>query len=235
MIVVHSPNAQDRLKVFCFRIGKKYGPEYEEYLSNKLGEKYDLIFIRNSLDYKIALQWNKMFLMNLDYDKPIVVIDIDVLLENNYYDIFDIDIVPGEFLAMPSWWNNKTDYSINGGFYKYYPKDCKYIYDKFMDNPKHWQSHYIKKGVTIGPVNGEQNFVEDNVKTKLKLKLLPNEWVSRWTNNEKMNRDICARFSERTEATNLFNNNTQKFNKDIRLVHFTTSLNKPHESSLYRY
>ena len=33
---------------------------------------------------------------------------------------------------------------INGGFFKYYPKDVKYIYDKFMKDPNHWQTHYIK-------------------------------------------------------------------------------------------
>ena len=65
------------------------------------------------------------------------------------------------------WWENTEVQTINGGFFKYYPKDCKYIFDKFMKDIDHWQSYYIEKGVTIGPVNGDQNFVEESVKEKL--------------------------------------------------------------------
>ena len=43
-------------------------------------------------------------------------------------------------------WEQKEGYKINGGFFKYYPKDCKYIYDKFMSNVSYWQSYYIEKG-----------------------------------------------------------------------------------------
>ena len=63
------------------------------------------------------------------------------------------------------WWRDSTknNYKINGGFFKYYPKECKYIYDKFMKDVEYWQQYYIKNGTTSGPVNGEQYFVEDNV------------------------------------------------------------------------
>ena len=39
----------------------------------------------------MLLQWNKMY-MNLDIDEPVVVMDIDVLLTNNYKDLFEYPI-----------------------------------------------------------------------------------------------------------------------------------------------
>ena len=109
--------------------------------------------------------------MQLEQDEPICVMDIDVLLMGDYERIFDYPIMRGQFLAMPGWWRDtkKEGYSINGGFFKYYPKDCKYIYDKFMKDIHGWQRHYIDNGVTRGPVNGEQYFVEDSVKEQLEL------------------------------------------------------------------
>ena len=63
--------------------------------------------------------------------------------------------------------------------FKYYPKDCKYIYDKFMSDVNLWQNFYIKRGIAKGPVN-EQYFVEDNVNEELELITVPESWVCRW-------------------------------------------------------
>ena len=167
------------MKIFAVRIGDKYGPEYEDYLKRKLPE-HDLHWIREPINSKIQLQWNKMHVMSLDLNEPICIIDIDILLVNDYKKLFDYPVERGEFLAMPGWWRDDQSYIINGGFFKYYPKDCKYIYDKFMSDVDHWQNFYIKNGTTTGPVNGEQHFVEDSVKERLKLKTIPNNWVTRW-------------------------------------------------------
>ena len=51
----------------------------------------------------------------------------------------------GQFAAMPGWWrDHRKGYKINGGFFKYYPHDCKYIYDKFMDDINKWQQYYYE-------------------------------------------------------------------------------------------
>ena len=180
------------MKIFAVRIGDKYGPAYENYLEKKLPE-YEMIWIREPYDERVKLQWNKMLAMNRNIDEPVCVMDIDVLLTGDYKKIFDYPIEPGQFLAMPGWWRDteKEGYSINGGFFKYYPKDCKYIYDKFMSDVEGWQKHYIINGVTKGPVNGEQYFVEDSAKERLKLITLPNEWFTRWVVSEDIvNRSI---------------------------------------------
>lgn len=229
------------MKIIAVRIGDRYGPEYETYLESKLPE-YEFIWIREPIRSDVVLQWNKMYGMNLDIDEPVCVMDIDVLLVGEYKKVFKYPIKQGEFLAMPGWWRdtNKEKYKINGGFFKYYPKDCKYIYDEFMSNTDKWQRYYIDNGITNGPVNGEQYFVEDHVRQKLKLKLLPNAWFTRWMSSEnngmteKQYRtwqyNITKKYCYLTGNDYLFMGN---FHSDIKFIHFTHMLNKPHSWKHY--
>ena len=224
------------MKILAIRIGDKYGPEYETYLERKL-PNHEFIWVREPYDTGVVLQWNKMWGMQMDIDEPICVIDIDILLVNNYEKVFDYPVNHGQFLAMPGWWRDteKSGYEINGGFFKYYPKDCKYIFDKFMSDPNHWQHYYIKNGTTKGPVNGEQYFVEDSVKEKLELITLPKAWFTRWVTDESINYGKNMT-KWQVELTNKYNDITGneyiylggEFHKDIKFVHFTHSLNKPH-------
>ena len=156
-------------RVLAVRIGDKYGPEYEEYLKSKIP---NITFIRKS-DSRFKLQWNKISFMDWPVDDPVVVIDIDILLMNNYMELIEYPIQKGQFLGLNAWWKDTlhTDYSLNGAFYKYYPKDCKYIYKKLCSDPEYWMNHYIGAGITHGPINGEQYFVEDSVKERLELLL----------------------------------------------------------------
>ena len=229
------------MKIFAVRIGNKYGPEYEDYLNKKLS-KYNIIWIRKPYHSKVTLQWNKMWGMQLDQDEPICVMDIDILLLNDYEKIFDYPIKRGQFLAMPGWWRDtkKSGYYINGGFFKYYPKDCRYIYDKFMLDIHGWQRHYIDNGVTNGPVNGEQYFIEDSIKERLELKVLPNEWFTRWVVNSDINYgknmttwqvQITRKYIELTGNDYICLGG--EFHPDIKLVHFTHRQNKPHEWEHY--
>jgi len=228
------------MKILCIRIGNKYGQLYEEYLKEKLPE-HEFIWIKEPYDNRVLLQWNKMFGMNLDINEPICVIDIDILLVNDYKKIFDYPIKQGQFLAMPGWWRDDDKYKINGGFFKYYPKDCKYIYDKFMSDIDYWQNYYIKNGTTRGPVNGEQYFVEDTVKERLELITLPNNWVTRWcaTSDVIGGKDLKKwQFETSLKYRELTNNEYVymggEFHSDIKLVHFTNSINKPHEWPDYK-
>ena len=79
-----------------------------------------------------------MRVMNMNIDEPVVVIDIDLEFINDYMDAFNYPIERGEFLSAKSLKRDSTrddlSYSVNGGFFKYYPKDCKYIYEKFMSD-----------------------------------------------------------------------------------------------------
>ena len=226
--------------ILCIRIGDKYGPEYEEYLEDKLS-KYNIHWIHEPYNDRVTLQWNKMWGMQLDQDEPICVMDIDVLLMGEYEKIFVYPIERGQFLAMPGWWRDtkKEGYFINGGFFKYYPRDCKYIYDKFMSDIHGWQRHYIDNGTTRGPVNGEQYFVEDSVKERLELITLPKKWFTRWVvDSDIVGRSmttwqvqITRKYREITGNDYIFLGG--EFHPDIKFVHFTHRNNKPHEWEFY--
>ncbi len=230
------------MKIIIVRIGDKYGPEYETYLKKKLSD-YELVWIHKPIQDNVWYQWNKMAAMNLDIDEPICVMDIDILLVNDYKEIFDYPIKHGQFLAMPSWWGGalKGDYKINGGFFKYYPKECKYIWEEFMSDPMKWQKHYIKNGTTIGPVNGEQCFVEDQVKKRLELITLPDEWFTRWnayadgegalwpggSNYRMWQESITKKWNDVTGYDHIYLDG--EFFPSIKMVHFTRSENRPHD------
>ena len=218
------------MKIFVVRIGDKYGPEYETYLEERLPE-YDFHWIRKPYYHGVRLQWNKMWPMSSNSDEPVCVMDIDVLLVNDYKKVFEYPVERGEFLAMPGWWRDtkKEGYSLNGGFFKYHPVDCNYIYKKFMMSIDYWQQYYVRNGVTKGPVNGEQYFVEDSVNEELTLKLLPNEWFTRWESNTNDNwqGQITTKYRKTTGNDYIYLGG--EFHPDIKFVHFTHSLNKPHE------
>ena len=220
------------MKIVAVRIGKKYGPEYEEYLESKLPE-YEFIWVREPIRDDVTLQWNKMYGMSLDIDEPICVMDIDVLLENDYKKIFEYPIQPGQFIAMPGWWRDSyAEYTLNGGFFKYYPKDCRYIYDEFMSNVDYWQQYYIENGTTKGPVNGEQYFVFDQVSKRLDLEILPAAWFTRWksgyddtdTTNKKWQWNITKKYKEVSGNDYVWMGD---WHPDIKFIHFTHSQNKP--------
>jgi hypothetical protein len=198
------------VRIYCVRIGDKYGQLYEDYINEKLSD-YEVIWIKEPIAKGSPLQWNKMAAMNDNSDEPVVVLDIDQLLINDYKEALDYPIKPGEFLACPYHWGN-AKIPMSGGFYKFYPKECKYIYNEFINRIDHWTTHYIKNGYTTGPVGGEFLFVYEQMSKKLKLKLLPDVWIERYTSD----------WPDKT------------FNQDTKMLHFTNSLNKPHEWSEYK-
>ena len=231
------------MKIFAVRIGDRYGPEYEKYLEDKLPE-YEFVWIREQINSKVLMQWNKMYAMNTGIDEPVCVMDIDMLLINDYKKIFEYPIERGEFLSIPGWWRDteREGYSLKGGFFKYYPTDCQYIYDKFMQDIDYWQNYYIKNGVTKGPINGEQYFVEDSVNEKLKLKLIPTSWVTRWCSDEAVinGQDMHTWQSKTMTKYQKLTGNEYiylggEFHPDIKLVHFTHHANKPHNWEGYKY
>lgn len=214
------------MNVFCVRIGTKYGPEYENYINKKL-EGHEVNWIREPFHKWVPLQWNKLQVFNLDIDEPVIVMDIDKLLIHDYEEVINYPCKKGEFVSIPYWWNfNGTPFKMSGGFYKFWPTTTKHIYEKFMSDIPYHTSYYIKSGLTIGPVNGEFMFVQDNL-GDLDLKLMPDEWFTRWVSDP----DISTKKIEDKyfEITGNLLYDGSDFHPDIKMVHFTRSTNKPHE------
>jgi hypothetical protein len=208
-------------KIFAIRIGSKYGQDVENYINSKIP---NVNWIREESD-GLKLQWNKLKIMNLNIDDPVLVIDIDMLFINNYMDAILYPIERGEFLTANSWWKD-TDvgqYNLNGGFQKYYPKDCKYIYDEFMKKPDFWMKYFLENKITTGDVNGEQFFVETFARKKLKLKFLPDSWFVRYDmkfelKNDSYDRMMYYYLNTKHPSGWLYLDGC--FNDDIKIVHF---------------
>ena len=224
------------MRIFVVRIGEKYDIRYEEYLNKKLADiGYSITWIRKPFDDRVALQWNKLQVMQTKINEPVVVMDIDVLLTNNYRELIEYPIEQDEFLILPAWWNN-SDFAYNGGFQKFVPSQCNYIFDEFISKPLYWQGYYIKEGLTIGPVNGEQFFVVDQAKKNLSIKTVPNNWICRWSSEDFIETVRQMPYNEYIEHENqnyakIADGKTLydgvKFNNDIKIIHFTHTLNKP--------
>lgn len=212
-------------RVYAVRIGDRYDQSVEDYINSKID---NVTWIREESIGK--LQWNKLIPMSLDIDDPVCVIDIDVALINDYMDMINYPIERGEFVAAQRWWGEIADskYKLQGGFQKYYPRDCRYIYDKFVSNPEYWMEYYIKNGSTVGPVNGEQHFVQDSVEERLKLKYLPATWTTTWIDFGELREEflIACNIAYPGEYAYI-----DGFNPEIRLVHYQED-NTPHKDSL---
>ena len=203
----------NKTKVFAIRIGDKYGQDVEDYIESKIS---NVTWIRDELP-GVKLQWNKLRVMNMNIDEPVLVIDIDMFFMNDYVKAIDYPIRRGEFLTARSWWKDTWNekYSLCGGFQKYYPSDCKYIYDEFMRDPEYWSQYYITRKITVGPVNGEQYFVEDQVNKKLHLSYLPDTWMSAMCN--KNDKKELARLNALYPDEYLY---LDKFNEKLKIIHF---------------
>ncbi len=201
-------------KIFAIRIGDKYGQDVEDYINSKLP---NVNWIREEKD-GFKLQWNRLHLMNSGITGPILTIDIDMLFINDYMEAINYPIKRGEYLTAKSWWRDSLGIksTLNGGFQKYYPEDCKYIYEEFKKNKKHWESFYINSGITVGPVNGEQFFIEKMVRERLELKYLPDNWFTRMKEN--ISSDELYYLDSKYSGDWL--SMGDEFNTDIKIVHF---------------
>ena len=201
-------------KVFAIRIGDKYGQDVEDYVNSKIP---NVTWIREEKD-GFKLQWNRLHLMNSDIEGPILTIDIDMLFINDYMKAIEYPIERGEFLTAKSWWRDSDGIksTLNGGFQKYYPEDCKYIYDEFVARKEFWEEYYIKLGISFGPVNGEQYFIENMVNQRLQLKYLPESWNIRMEENMSIKELLYLNYRYDGEWACIGN----EFNSNIKIVHF---------------
>jgi len=206
------------MKIFSIRIGHKLSQLYEEYLKYKLLD-YNFSCIREQYHNNVLYQWNKLYLMNLDLNEPICLINPDVLLLNDYEELINYPIKQGQFIATSKWWENNNRYTIDNCFYKFFPKDCKYIYDKFILNVDECQNEYKPNQFTFEIQDGEQYFIEDNIKEKLELIKVPDNWSDRCLPGKYDN---------------------VKFDNNVKIVSFKNyyddplNIKKPHEWPYYK-
>ena len=69
----------NKTKVFAVRVRDKYDQKVEDYINSKIS---NVTWIRDELP-GVDLQWNKLRVMNMDIDEPVLVIDIDTFYIND--------------------------------------------------------------------------------------------------------------------------------------------------------
>lgn len=201
------------IDVYTCRIGDKYDFEYEV----NLIEKLDRLHVQHEQSNGLKLQWNKLNFFEIESDDPIVVLDIDIDLTNDYMELINYPIKRGEFLSMRPWWQDVSgSCSLNGGFYKFYPADTHYITEEFKSKQSFWENYYIDLGIKPGPINGEENFVEHMVKKRLDLRFVPDTWTGRMV--KEPTKEWLAQINSKYPGNYFY---LDRLNPEVKILHYT--------------
>jgi hypothetical protein len=231
--------------------GNKYSVDHVNTLFNSLKENTTKVFDfycytdHEGLDPDIKkiplintdkkLQWYK-----LDYFKKGFVENVNQILMDIDLDIVgNVDFLFEDYEGFVGthrwWWRWREDreaklnkispediIALSGTVYKFKNGEYQYIVDTFEQDIPYWQEYFIKNKTTVGPVNGEQHFVQkmltDNNanfsyfnpakiikwhKTDIDMQMKLENSYYKWTNNEYIEND--------------------NWHDDIRIVHYAGS------------
>lgn len=139
---------------------------YTTYDKSAFGKHIEVIPIANDDGRR---QWHKVdFFTMAPKGQECFVSDLDWTFVGDVTDIFDVVVGRDELIAPYRWWTRGKGegFTINGGLYKFVGGQFTYIPEVFHANPKYWMQRYILDlKVAHPPVNGEQNFMDENVRS----------------------------------------------------------------------
>lgn len=232
------------INILTLKIGSKYGPEYTNrlfkaivrntsvpfrffsYTDDRQGLLPEVHVIPLKKDSRVVKQWYK-----IDFHCPkrvplatgakCLVLDIDIIVVNNIDEMLEWPIKYGEMGLFRRWWSgtSRQHCELNGGFQLYFLGSTEHLYRTFYRNPGHWQRHYVSIGHAEGPVNGEQNFLNEHLQCRKVW--LPDGWYGKYAPN-RMN-DIERWFRRRLSPEPLFDG--EKFHRCFKMIHFANADN----------
>ena len=238
------------LKICSVYFEGKYTPDYVEKLYNSLKRNctlpFEFICYSDNPNVKadvviplpkyseIKYHWHKLTFFSplFAYQKPgdeIIIMDIDQVIIGNVDDMINYPVGNNELVSYNRWWSeSKHGLKINGGFYKFKSGECKVIWDTFIRSPENWQLEWYKKGVVHYKYFGEQNFVNWMCeKHKIKLTLMPGEWICKLTNNEKQDLQTNITYIKKFNKDYMI---LDKPNPDLKIIHFANPNTEIHNS-----
>ena len=238
------------LKICSVYFEGKYTPDYVEKLYNSLKRNctlpFEFICYSDNPNVKadvviplpkyseIKYHWHKQTFFSplFAYQKPgdeIIIMDIDQVIVNNIDDMIGYPVGDNELVSYDRWWSEpKFGLKINGGFYKFKSGECKVIWDEFIISPEDWQLNWYKKGAVHYKYFGEQNFVNWMCdKHKIKLTLMPGEWICKLTNNEKQDLQTNITYIKKFNKDYMI---LDKPNPDLKIIHFANPNTEIHNS-----
>ena len=239
------------IKICTVYFEGKYTPDYVKKLYNSLKRNctipFEFICYSDNPNVKadiviplpkhtdIKLHWHKLnfFSPLFGYQNPgdeIIIMDIAQVIVSNIDDIIGYPVGHNELVSYNKWWKGKP--KLNGGFYKFKSGECRIIWDTFIKSPEDYQLEWYRKGIVHYKYFGEQNFVEWMCnKNKIKLTLMPPEWIGKLNNNKKQDTEINVLYMEKFKKDHMM---LDKPNSDLKVIHFA-SPNATIHNSKYKW
>jgi len=245
------------IHVLTVNVGDKYSPRYVINLNNALKRNCSIPFQLHCMtdgprsdypddiklaeplpiDLGIKLQWNKVAWHSVAFQSrwgigegsKCIILDIDQLVVGNIDDLFRCPISDHQVAFFKRWWSYRQNVcNINGGVQLFIAGHTDYIFSKFIMDVAGWQDYYISRRLAKGPVNGEQNFLDETVMPFNKY-ILPDVWIGKYESG--MNRLILQQWIDKVDREDPYEPYFcgGEFHPDVKLVHFAGTNNMIHE------
>ena len=187
---------------------------------NKKLQWYKVDFFSKDLFYRYNL-------IEKAQSEAIIVMDIDLEIRGNIDFLFD-PFNQDEFWCSHRWWwrwreDINNEFALSGTMYKFEIGCFEYVADVFDSDIKYWEEYFILKGITKGPVNGEQHFVQKMLMdNKASIISFPEKHIIKWDNNN-FSQQLKLEKAYREWSNNSYIDNNDIFHSDIRIVHYAGS------------
>lgn len=173
------------------------------------------------------LQWYKLDFFKKDFveESDIIVMDIDIDIVGNVDFLFDD--YEGFVGTNRWWWRWREDkynipIALSGTVYKFKNGEHQYVVDEFEKDIPYWEEYFIKNEITVGPVNGEQHFVQHMLlENKASYTHFPTRYIIKWNEN-----DIAAQSKLEADYWKHTGNRyieADGWNPDVRIIHYAGS------------
>lgn len=190
-------------------------------VENKKLQWYKVDFFTKFLFYK-----NK--LIGEGESEAIIVMDIDLEIAGNVDFLFDPFNKDEFWCSHRLWWRWREDRNgespVSGTVYKFMNGEFELdVYRQFEKDIPFWEEYFIKKKITVGPVNGEQHFIQAMLgKGKHNLKFFPEKHIVKWNDNDfYMQTKLEKQYKDWSGNNYLEDENG--FHPDVRIIHYAGS------------
>lgn len=187
---------------------------------------------------KKKLQWYKtdffkksFFYDNGLVDRPeqetIIVMDIDLDVIGNVDFLFD-PIKKDVFIGSHRWWwrwreDRNGEFALSGTVYKFNIGEFEYIAHIFDKDIEFWQEYFINNGITKGPVNGEQHYVQKMLMDRFcDVSAFPEKHIIKWNENDFYQQTKLQEHYKKWSG-NDYIDNENGFHPDVRIIHYAGS------------
>ena len=238
------------INILTLKVGDKYSADYVNnlykgiernssvkfhfycYTEDSTGLLPDINIVTLPDSTKFKKQWHKLIFHKTKFggikkNELCLILDIDWIIVEDMDPILRYELPKNSIGVFERWWSNRREWcKINGGFQMFYMGDTNYIWEEFIKDPEYWTEYYVKSGKADGPVNGEQNFIEQFSKNK---HWLPKEWFAKYhaEDYKKINKNWLKENKYGYKEPYMMGGN---FADVIKMVHFSNAGNLIHNA-----